>query len=109
MPHTFRVKTLTNRVDFGNCLRLQHGIRGFNGFLNSLETQEFGDLLESHGLKRDIYQCDDIQGLFSVYEELKQHVTPLSKAALKYGNAASRPSLERLIKHLLEKNSGKLF
>ena len=107
--HTFKIKTLTNRVAFENCLKLKHGIKGYNGFLNSLETKEFQDLLYSHGLNKDVYQCDDIQRLFSVYEELQQHVTPLSQAALVYGNAASRPSLERLIKYLLEINNGQLF
>ena len=106
---TFNVRTLTNRIDFGNYLNHQCGIIGFNSFLNSLETIEFGDLLVSHGLYRDAYQCDDIRELFSVYEELKIHVTPLSIAALRYGHAASRPSLERLIKYLLEINNGQLF
>ena len=109
MANTFKVKTLTNRGAFGNCLKLKHGIKGHNGFLNSLETKEFGDLLASHGLSRNVYQCDDIQALFSVYDELKQHDTELSRAALKYGNSASRPSLERLIKFLLEINNGQLF
>ena len=108
MPHTFNVLTLTNRGAFDDYL-IHLGIGGHNGYINSLETNEFCNLLASHGLSRDVYQCYNIQALFSVYDELQQHVTKLSQAALRYGGAASRPALERLIKFLLEINKGQLF
>ena len=95
--HTFKVKTLTNRIAFEAYLKTLPSISAIsrNYYLDSLETKEFGNLLASHGLSRDVYQCDDILGLFSIYEELQQHATPLSQAALRFRKASSRCIVKR--------------
>ena len=107
--HTFKVKTLTNRIAFEAYLKRKpkpNIIKSCNTYLDSLEPKNIGALLSSHGLSRNIYQCDDIEKQLSVYEELKQNTTALALTANQYCNTAARSALAWFIKHLLEQNHG---
>lgn len=107
--HTFKIKTLTNRITFEAYLKQTPKpgiIKSCKTYLDSLEPNNIGALLSSHGLSTNIYQCDDIEMLLSVYEELKQDAKALAQAANKKGNKAARSALAWLIKHLLEINNG---
>lgn len=111
-PHTFKVKILTNRIAFEAFLKQKpkpNIIKSCKTYLDSLESKCMGALLKSHGLSTDIYQCNDLEKLLSVYEELKQNTTKLAQAANKKGNTAARSALAWLIKHLLKENKGILY
>ena len=105
--HTFKLKTLTNRVAFEAYLKQtpKPNIKSIDTYLDSLEPKNIGALLSSHGLSTDIYQCDDIEKLFLVYEELKKNTSTLAQGANKLGNTSARSALAWLIKHLLEINN----
>ena len=109
--HTFKVNTLTNRITFEAYLKQipKPNIKAYAQYLDSLETQQFIDLLLSHDLSKDIYKCKDIEKLLLIYEELKQNTTALAQAANKYGRTSARSAMAWLIKHLLEINNGRLY
>lgn len=110
--HTFKVKTLTNRIAFEAFLKKTpkpNIIKSCKTYLDSLEPKIIGALLSSHDLSTNIYLCNDIEKLLLVYEELKQDTTSLAQAANQFGNYAARSALAWLIKHLLEENKGKLL
>lgn len=98
-----KVVTLTNSNSFGHYLSAVPSVNnGYSTYMRSIETQEFNDLLNKHGLPQSIYNCQDMDKLFNVLNELVYNTqTPEAKAALKTGNAACRSSLCYLIKYLL--------
>ena len=107
--HTFKLKTLTKpgafKVYLGQTPKPNINRDSIGTYLGSLEPKNIGALLSSHGLSTDIYQCDDIEKLFLVYEELKKNTSTLAQGANKLGNTSARSALAWLIKHLLEINN----
>lgn len=98
-----KVVILTNSNSFGHYLSAVPAVNnGYSTYMRSIETQEFNDLLNKHGLPQSIYNCQDMDKLFNVLNELVNNTqTPEAKAALKTGNAACRSTLCYFIKYLL--------